>query len=153
MVKMMNELEKLIKEYLQGILAIIGERAEIMLRQGTKEVLVNLSGDISFTGRDQRTMQALSHLLEVFVKRKLNKTQRIYLDVNGYKWQRQEELKKMALVLAEEVKREHKRIRLNPMEAYERKAIHEALSSFEGVKTYSEGMGGERRVIIEPDDL
>lgn len=151
----MNELENTIKDYLQGIFSLIGENVEITLLQAgsKKEVLVNLQGAISFTGKDQRTMQALSHLLEILVKRKLNKTQRIYLDVNGYKWQRQEELTKMALVLAEEVKREHKRIRLNPMEAYERKAIHEALSSFEGVRTYSEGIRGERRVIIEPADL
>ncbi len=56
----------------------------------------------------------------------------------------------MALKLAEEVRGERKRIRLNPMEPWERKAIHEALSGLASVRTHSEGRGAERRVIIEP---
>ncbi len=59
----------------------------------------------------------------------------------------------MALQIAEEVMRERKRVRLNPMEPYERRAVHEALQDMPGVRTYSEGSAEERRVIIEPTDL
>ena len=153
--EMKEALEQTVREYLSGLLAIMGTPPQIEIRAADKknELWVDLRGELLFDGQDQPTLQALAYLLEIFVKRKLKENIRIYLDINGYKEQRQRELSEMALKIAEEVVRERKRMRLNPMAAYERKAIHEALSGFKGVRTYSEGWGEERRVFIEPTDM
>lgn len=151
---MKEALELAVREYLSGLFAIIGGQPQIEVKAADKKngLWINLKGELLFDGQDQITLKALTHLLEIFIKRKLKENVRIYLDVNGYKEQRKRELSELALKLAEEVVRERKRMRLNPMAAYERKAIHEALSGFKGVRTYSEGRGDERRVIIEPTD-
>lgn len=147
---MKDEVEQTIKEYLNGIFSILGEAAEVELQESDGGMLVNLKGVKTFEGKDQRTLSALSYLLELLVKRNLRESLRIYIDVDGYKRRRKEELKQFALEIAEKVKRERVRVRLNPMDSWERKAVHEALSNHESVRTYSEGQGEERRVIIEP---
>jgi len=73
--------------------------------------------------------------------------------LNGAVKKRRAELIKFALGAAESVRKEHKRIRLNPMPARERRTIHITLTNFPGVKTYSVGDGDERRVVIEPEDV
>jgi len=65
---------------------------------------------------------------------------------------RRAELIRFALTKAEEVRRDRKRIRLNPMPAHERRTIHVTLANVPGVQTRSVGEGDERRVLIEPDE-
>ncbi len=141
----------LIEDYLQGLLATLADPAKIVWQEeeaATAEI--NLQGAEHFDGSDQATMYALAHLLEILVKRRLGRDIHLYLDANGCKERRTAELKGLARQLAEEVIRERKRVRLNPMAPYERKAIHEALGEHPEVRTYSEGQGDQRRVIIEP---
>jgi spoIIIJ-associated protein len=154
---MRPEVEAAIREYLSGLLKILGEGSEaahrLEVQEEGGELVVNLQGLKTISGQDRAVIRALSYLLELALKRRLKLKEsglRIHLDVDHYRQRRREELRQTALRLAEEAKRDHKRIRLNPMEPWERKAIHEALSNFAGVRTYSEGKGAERRVIIEP---
>lgn len=142
--------EAAIRAYLGGLLKILGESPQLELSEEAGIVLVNLRGMETLTGQEGAALRALDYLLELALKRRLRESVRVQLDVNGYRCRRKEELAQLALRLGEEVRREHKRLRLNPMEPWERRAIHEALSGFAGVRTYSEGRGAERRVVIEP---
>jgi spoIIIJ-associated protein len=144
------EVEAAIREWLSGLLGILDEPLELQFEERPGEVLVDLRGVETFSGQDRETLRALSYLVELQLRRRLKERLRVQIDINGYRQRRKEELRRMALQLAEEVRRERKRIRLNPMEPWERKAIHEALSDFAGVRTHSEGRSAERRVIIEP---
>lgn len=147
---MRAEIEAEIRDWLGGLLGILGETFELQLEERPGEVLVDLYGVETFSGKDQETLRALSYLLELRLRRRLKERLRVQIDVDSYRERRREELRRMALKLAEEVRRERKRIRLNPMEPWERKAIHEALADYRGVRTHSEGQGAGRRVIIEP---
>jgi len=148
---MKAEVEATIREWLAGLLRVLGEPVELELHdEGRGSVLINLKGVSLLAGEDQETLRALSYLLELVVKRRTGESLRINLDIDGYRDRRRAQLRRMALELAEEALREGKRVRLPPMEAWERKAIHEALNGYGGVRTYSEGQGKDRRVIIEP---
>lgn len=147
---MRAEVAEEIRKWLGGLLGILGEPLELRLEERPGEVSVDLRGVETFSGEDRETLRALSYLLELQLRRRLKEHLRVQLDVDGYRRRREEELQRTALRLAEEVKRERKRIRLNPMEPWERKAIHEALAGYQGVRTHSEGRGVERRVVIEP---
>lgn len=147
---MRPEVEAAIRDYLSGLLKLLGEPVELELIEEGDELVVNLQGLTTISGQDRATVRALDYLLELALRRRLKKGLRVHLDIDHYRQRRREELRQTALRLAEEAKRDHKRIRLNPMEPWERKAIHEALAECAGVRTYSEGKGAERRVIIEP---
>ncbi len=148
---MKAETEQVIRDWLTQFLRIIGEPLEFELRPDRGNVLINLRGVRSIAPQDYETLKAIAYLLEVVVRRRAGEGVRVQLDIDGYRDKRRAELREMALQLAAEALRERKRIRLNPMEPWERKAIHEALSDYQGVRTYSEGQGKERRVIIEPE--
>lgn len=139
-----------VESFLQELFQIAGEAARLRLTQSEQELLIDLQGARVFIGQNQRALRALAHLVEIYLKRTLNIDVSVQIDADGFREHRRAELRELALQLAEEALREHKKIVLDPMEPYERKAIHEALSGFSRVRTYSEGQGEERRVVIEP---
>ncbi len=139
-----------VETFLHGLFQIAGETALLRITESEEGVLIDLQGAQVFVGQDQRALRSLAHLLEIYVKRTLGIDIGVQLDADGYRERRKAELRELALRLAEEALREHKRIVLDPMEPYERKAIHEALSQVPHVRTYSEGQGDDRRVVIEP---
>jgi len=148
---MKEEVKRAVEEYLRGLLELLGEDAEIEWKsERERELSLNLQGVETFDGSDPKTLRALSYLVEISLRRRLGVRVKVHLDANGYKERRVAELRRLALRLAGEAVSQAKRIQLEPMETYERKAIHEALSSYEGVRTYSEGRGAQRHVIIEP---
>ncbi|MCR4404520.1 MAG: protein jag [Candidatus Acetothermia bacterium] len=147
---MKPEVEAAVRAYLERFLKILGESAQLELKEEGGMVMIDLKGMEILSGQEQEALRALDYLLELALKRRLHEGVRVQLDVNSYRLRRKEELRLMALKLGEEARAERKRIRLNPMEPWERKAIHEALAGFAGVRTYSEGRGAERRVVIEP---
>ena len=138
------------ESFLQELFQVAGETAHLRPTQSDQELLIDLQGAHVFIGQNQRALRALAHLVEIYLKRTLNIDISVQIDADGFREHRRDELREMALQLAEEALREHKKIVLDPMEPYERKAIHEALSQVSGVRTYSEGQGEERRVVIEP---
>jgi spoIIIJ-associated protein len=139
-----------IEAFLQGLFHIAGETAHLRFTENEEGLLVDLQGAHVFVGHNQRVLRSLAHLIEIHVKRTLRSDISVHIDADGYRDRRKAELRDMAFQLAEEALRERKRIVLDPMEPYERKAIHEALSQFARVRTHSEGHGDERRVVIEP---
>jgi spoIIIJ-associated protein len=75
---------------------------------------------------------------------------RVILDVERYRLRREEQVHELALRLANRVKRTGQRYTLDPMHAYERRAIHLALAGDDGVRTESIGQEPARRVVINP---
>ena len=70
------------------------------------------------------------------------------LDVGGYRKKREKTLESLAARLAEKALSTGRNIALDPMNSYERRIVHTALSDVDGISTYSEGEEPERRVII-----
>lgn len=139
-----------IETFLQGLFHIAGETAQLRFTEDEEGLLIDFQGARVFVGQNQRALRSLAHLVEIHVKRTLKSDVSVQIDADGYRDRRKAELRDMAFQLAEEALRERKRIVLDPMEPYERKAIHEALSQFARVRTHSEGHGDDRRVVIEP---
>ena len=147
-----REIRAVLEEYFRGLLSVLGEpRAQIeWLGEGRRSFKLNLQGVEALRQADLKAIDALAYLAEIAVLRKTGVAVRITLDVNRQRERHLQELRQMARRWAEEVLLEGRPMELEPMEAQERKAIHEALSSVEGVRTYSRGRGKNRRVVIEP---
>jgi spoIIIJ-associated protein len=143
-----------IESFLRELLSILEEEEVAFAVEGDpmEELYVNLTGNLFSIPEERPIVTALEHLMQLAVHRKTGIDCAIVLDVNGAVKKRRAELIKFALGAAESVRREHKRIRLNPMPSRERRTIHITLTNFPGVKTYSVGEGDERRVVLEPED-
>jgi len=140
------------KESIEAILRIIGFEGEAMI-DGQQENLIriNIKNDQAryLIGRNGENLMALQHLLRAMTSRQLA-VGNFTIDINDYQRNRLEELKEVALSLADEVVRRQTPLSLAPMNAYERRTVHLALSNFNGVATDSEGEGEERRIVIKP---
>ena len=73
---------------------------------------------------------------------------KVFIEINGYKKQKEEKLKKLANKMADNVIRFRKPIKLEPMSAYERLIIHTELALRSDVETESYGEEPRRRVVI-----
>ncbi len=148
-----EEIRGALETYFRGLIEVLGESAEIEIQaQSDREITLNLRGMEALRSADFQTLNALGYLAEIAVRRRTGAVIRLHLDVNGQRARRQVELRELALRRAEEALREGQRIELEPMEAEERKLIHETLSEYGGVRTYSRGRGASRHVIVEPVD-
>lgn len=100
-------------------------------------------------GKRGNTLDEIQFLLNLVVNRKKENYIRVSLNVEDYRQKREETLKKLAKKTAEKCKYYNRKIKLEPMNPYERKVIHSALQDEVGIVTYSEGAEPFRRVVVD----
>ena len=99
-------------------------------------------------GRHGQTLDAIQELARTAVGRRLDDRIRVLVDVGDYRKREEDRLVEGAREAAERVQRSGDEERLDPMNAYQRKLVHDAVAEFEGVESLSEGIDPERYVII-----
>lgn len=105
----------------------------------------NLGYLIGYRGE---TLYALQNILSAIASKKIENRVRVILDIEGYKAKREKTLEDLAEKVAKTVVRTGKPIKLEPMQAYERKIIHSKLQQNSRVETNSVGEEPYRRIII-----
>jgi spoIIIJ-associated protein len=100
-------------------------------------------------GRNGNTLEALifNNILNAGVR---NNRRYYTIDAEGYRARKADQLKTLALATLERVIREGKAIKLEPMLPSERKIVHLALSESSVVRTESEGVDPDRRLVVSP---
>jgi spoIIIJ-associated protein len=102
-------------------------------------------------GRHGNTLEALNLIFNNIINVGVRNNRRYYtIDAEGYRARRADQLKNLALVTLERTIRERKPQRLEPMLPSERKIVHLALADNQFVRTESEGVEPERRVVVHP---
>jgi spoIIIJ-associated protein len=112
----------------------------------------NITGDNLeiLIGRRGQTLDALQYLVRLILTRQSKSKVPVMIDVDGYKQKRFDDLRAMALNVAEQVKQHNSSIRLEPMTAFERRIVHMALAKDQEVATESVGEGDYRKVVVYP---
>ena len=141
------------KEWLEKILsemhieaALEGSEKEGNLYYEIVEISDSDTGII--IGRRGETLNALQYLLSVSLNQQTRDHYRIFVDVGGYRIRRKAKIEKMACRNAEKVQKTHRKMSLEPMNAYERRIVHTALQGMANIVTVSEGRDPNRRVVI-----
>ena len=99
------------------------------------------------------TLAALQDLTRAVVQRQCpSRTDRILVDVAGYRERRSAALKRFSVQIAEEVLASGQEKALEPMSPADRKAVHDAINEMPGVQTRSEGEDPNRHIVIAPAD-
>ena len=106
----------------------------------------NLGFLIGYRGE---TLYAMQNILSAIAGKSIEKKVRVILDIEGYKEKREKTLEELAEKVAKTVIRTRKPIKLEPMQAYERKIIHSKLQQNDKVETESIGEEPNRRIIIK----
>lgn len=104
----------------------------------------------SLVGEDGEVLEALQELTRLSVLSATENRSRLVLDINGYRQQRAGHLQKIAEDAAASVKETGKAVALEPMSAYERKIVHDAVADL-GLVSESEGEGAGRHIVVSAD--
>jgi spoIIIJ-associated protein len=99
-------------------------------------------------GRNGQTLDAIQELARTAIGRRLDDRIRVLVDVGDYRKRQEDRLVEQAREAAERVQRSGTEERLDPMNAYQRKLVHDAVAEVEGVESVSEGVDPERYVIV-----
>lgn len=103
-------------------------------------------------GNRGRHLDSLQFLLQILLGRKLGEGEdfRVFVDVGGYRKEKDSKLEEMALQKADDARILGERVELPPMKPSDRRIIHLALMQFDDIKTESEGEGMDRHIVITP---
>lgn len=139
------------KEFLLGLAKMLDENATCEVTANDNEVMFSLHGEklgklIGFHGDN---LQALQMLLSG-LKAKGEGAIRLFLDIDGYKANRNQAIIDLANKTAEQAIKIERNIHLDPMNAYERRIVHTTLQDREDVTTESTGEGEKRHVVVKP---
>lgn len=115
-------------------------------------VLIDIEGnDLSFLiGRKAETINALQYITSLIVGRELGRWVPLQIDVQHYRQRREDELRKLAQRIAEQVITTGRRQVLEPMPPNERRIVHIALRDFPEVESESIGEDPHRKVTVRP---
>lgn len=111
-------------------------------------VEIGSGGSGTIIGRRGETLDSLQYLCSLVVNRTEGEYIRITLDSCGYREKRAETLRQLAEKISNKVLKSGRSTVLEPMNPYERRIIHSAVSNIEGVNSKSVGEEPYRKVII-----
>ena len=144
-------LEERIRAFLTGLLEHMGVEATVNVGEKTENgILVTLEGPKlgALIGHRGETLDAIQQLTNYSVNRGRTNRTRIHIDAENYRAKREESLRRLANKVAGKVVKYRRNITLEPMNAYERHVIHEALQDYPDVITYSTGTEPNRRTVV-----
>lgn len=100
-------------------------------------------------GKRGTTLDSIQYILSLIINKHSESFVRVIVDSSGYREKRKKTLINLAEKTANRALRTGRAARLEPMNAHERKIIHEALKDFDGVFTHSEGQEPNRRIVVQ----
>lgn len=142
-------------EFLEGLFKLLKITAcTELVSEGEKvEINVTAANTTSIIGKHGAMLDAIQTLAGAVANTGRDDYKRVVVDCENYRENREVTLNKLAENLAQKAIRLGKKIALEPMNPYERRIIHAALSEREGVSTTSEGKEPNRYIVIVPDNL
>jgi spoIIIJ-associated protein len=142
------------REFVEGLIGEMGLQADVSVRvvdESTAEVAVDGQELGLLIGPGGATLGALQELTRTVVQKQTGgHSERILVDVAGYRARRAEALQRFTRQVAEEVLSSGEERALEPMSASDRKVVHDTVNELAGVQTRSEGEDPRRHIVISP---
>ena len=141
--------------FLDGLFDLLKIKActELVAEGEKVEINVTAANTTAIIGKRGVMLDAIQTLAGAVANTGREEYKRVVVDCENYRENREATLNKLAENLAQKAIRLGKKIMLEPMNPYERRIIHAALSEREGVTTQSEGKEPNRYLVIIPDNL
>ena len=149
-----REVVKDIKDYLIKLLKNMGYSVniEVKNKEEVPKYIIFSDNDALLIGKNGKNLTALSTVVSQHLNKELGRNYKFILDINAYKEKRDKNLERLAKRIAREVGTTKVEAKLDPMNSYERRIIHNALTNSKRVYTESEGEEPNRYVVIKPKE-
>lgn len=149
-----DDVVKYIKNYIIDVAKNMRITVNIEAKKRENYIQINLFSENSsiLIGKNGRTMEALQYLIKNSIYNKTGFKINVILDVEDYKEKINRHLEYNVKKIAREVRKTGVDAKLDPMNSYERRIVHNAINEIKGVSTISEGVEPNRYVVIKKDE-
>ena len=149
-----DEQAEIAADFVEGLLDAIGVVGEVDVNEVDGVTYVEIWADDDpdalglLIGKRGNTLESIQELVRIVVHRVTGERCSVLVDVEDYRKRRRAQVLHKARDAARRVKKTGRQEALEPMSAYERKLVHDAVAEMGGLQTASEGDEPERRVVI-----
>lgn len=150
---MLDEEAEIAADFIEGLLDLLDLPGDIEIQVREEQAIVNISevGSGLLIGRRGATLDALQELVRCATQRRTERRSHVRVDVEGYRERQLEKLRDKCRDAIAQVRESQEPVRLEPMDPYERKMMHDLVAKSSGVVSSSEGSEPRRRVVISPE--
>jgi spoIIIJ-associated protein len=136
--------------FIENVVRAMGANVTATVEEGPDGTRINLEGEDGgiLVRRGGEGLQALQHIVATAFRRQLGDDTRIIVDCNGFRRDKDAELKQMARYIAERAKRDGVPQEMGPLNPYERRIVHMAIAELNDVTSESIGDAFTKTVII-----
>lgn len=141
--------------FLKGLLELLKINATPVLSREEEKIEIRLEAEKNFDviGKKGIVLDSMQNLAGAVANIGREEYKRVVVDCGDYREKRDATLAHVAQKMADKAIRQGRRVRLEPMSAYERRIIHSTLADSTEVKTVSEGKEPRRYVVVIPNEL
>ena len=139
------------KKLIKDITNEMGIDVTLETRRTKEHLIIKLHTDNNsiIIGKNGRTLSSLQTIVRQSIYAQTGIYVNIVLDVENYKEKQAKNIEFIAKKLAREVQKTKIDVKMDSMNSYERRLVHEVLKDFKGIKTESEGEEPNRSVVIK----
>lgn len=150
---LLDEEAELAADFIEGLLDQLDLPGDIEVEVHEEQALVSVQNVESgiLIGRRGATLDALQELVRCAVQRQTERRAHVRVDVEGYRGRQVEKMRDKCREAIAQVREAREPVKLEPMDPYERKLMHDLVANAGGVTSSSEGNEPKRRVVIHPE--
>jgi spoIIIJ-associated protein len=139
-----------ISDFVQSVARKMGLDLKATAEEMPDGLRINLEGEDGsmLIRRQGEALAALQHLVSAVYRHETTEGRRLIVDCLGYRKGKDAELRQMAIFLGEKAKTTGLAQEIGPLNPYERRIVHLAVSEIEGISSESIGDAFEKTVII-----
>lgn len=149
-----REVKEYLKRLIKSLLKDMGFEVEIEItvNNDTPTYRLYSTNDALLIGKDGKNLKALTTVVNAIMTKEINSNYRFLIDVSDYKERNDRKIESLAKKLAREVKATRVEVKMDSMNSYQRRLVHNILNSNKYVYTESVGEEPNRCVVIKPRD-
>jgi spoIIIJ-associated protein len=147
-----SELTQQIVDFVTAVMTAMGAAPTVTFSETGDSVRVDVEGDgadVLLFHRGE-ALRALQTIVNTAFRRQLGDDRKVMVDCQGFRRDKDAELRQMARFLAEKVAKSGTSEEMGPLNSYERRIVHLAVAELEGVTSESIGDAAVKTVIISP---
>jgi spoIIIJ-associated protein len=147
------EKEKKICALVEEITGMMNMNLKASLYESHGQIEINVSGtDRAYLITDNgETLLSLQYILGRMIRQNFPELDHLHilLDSDGYMYRHESDLRRMAQSAVQQVRRERRRIKLPPLNPYDRRIIHIEVSQNRDMESLSEGEGFFKKIVVQ----
>ena len=143
--------EKFIENYIDELFKLCGVGGyTTTINTDGEYINVQVDGEEAslFVTKQFDTVEAMQMLISLSLNKETDKHYKVSLNINDYKEKTKTRLEALAMKIAGQVEKSHRKVTLNAMSSYQRRIIHSKLQEVENITTFSVGEEPNRKVVI-----